>query len=270
MVERLQPSWVSAESLGKLESLGLAESVIDRIVGLILDGLISLPSTQPLSGPAAAAADLLKRSQPSSAEELAQRITTLYEQHPRFLRLTPKLWLPHLERIANAELSHPPVELTELLRTHLDAQWLIIDALGVPFLESLKTVLDQSLPHWKLKAVRFGQVSSPTLTGRFYQQLIDDNFKKSFHKIDAVDQLIHSRAADLTALSRLVNAELEIALKRLREQFDPAQPIFIFGDHGFRISSDGARFAHGGPSTLERLAPAFLLVPISTDVRLKR
>ena len=265
VTERLQPSWVSVESLGRLEALGLPEPAIDKIAGMILDGLIPLPSTLPASGPVAAVADLVRSRQPGTAVEFAQHITLLYEQHPRFLRLNPGLWLPHLEQLANAELSSPPVELTELLRTHRDVQWLIIDALGLPLLESVRALLDQSLPHWRLKAVAIGQVSSSTSTGPFYQRLIDDGFKKSFHKIDAVDQLVHSRGADLAALSRLVNAELEIALKRLREQLNPAQPILIFGDHGFRISSDGTHFTHGGPSTLERLTPTFLLAPISSE-----
>jgi len=266
MAERVQPAWVSAESLGKLESLGLAEPVIDKIVNMILDGLIPLPSSLPVSGPVAAAADLVRPRRPGTAEELAGHVTMLYEQHIRFLRLSSKLWLPHLEQLANAELSSHPVKLTALLRSHVDAQWLIIDALGLPLLESVRTLLDQSLPHWRLKAVAIGRVSSSTLTGRFYQQLIDDGFKKTFHKIDAVDKLIHSRGADLAALSRLVKAELEIALKPLREELNAVQPVLIFGDHGFRISPDGTCFTHGGPSTLERLTPTFLLAPISSEV----
>ena len=47
VTERLQPSWVSVESLGKLEALGLPEPTIDKIAGMILDGLIPLPSNSP-------------------------------------------------------------------------------------------------------------------------------------------------------------------------------------------------------------------------------
>jgi hypothetical protein len=54
---------------------------------------------------------------------------------------------------------------------------------------------------------------------------------------------------------RLARGELEIAFRRLAQKFDPANPLLIFGDHGFRMKADGTSFTHGGASTLERLVP---------------
>jgi hypothetical protein len=42
---------------------------------------------------------------------------------------------------------------------------------------------------------------------------------------------------------------------------DPAIPVAIFGDHGFRLDREGKEFVHGGRSTLERIVPVLLLSP---------
>jgi hypothetical protein len=231
-------------------------------VSLILDGLVLLPARLPASGPVTAAADLLNPLQPASAEELAQRIGVLYEQHPRFFRLNPTLWMAHLNRLANAKLSVPPVELTDVLRTHCDAQWLIIDGLGLPFLKTLKQALPDDLPQWKVATLSFGQVSSQTSTDQFYGELLNREFKKPFIKINAIDTLLHTRKASFNELTQLALAELKIELKRVRQTLDPAQPLLLFGDHGFRLSPDGFSFTHGGPSTLERLALVCHLAPV--------
>ncbi|MCI0621757.1 MAG: DUF6079 family protein [Acidobacteria bacterium] len=262
MIERMQPAWVSPESLGKLESLGLAEAEIDRVVQMILDGLIPLPSTCPASGPVAAAAELLNHLPPASAEELAQRIMVLYEQHSRFVRLKPDLWLPYLDQLANAGLSVTPCQLGEQLRAHLGAQWLAIDALGIPLLGTLKAALPDGLSAWKIATLGFAQVSHETSTSSFYQELMDREFKKPLIKINAIDKLLHGRQTTFTELTRLACAELEIAFRRLEEKLDPAQPLLLFGDHGFRLSPNGSVFTHGGPSTLERLTLVCHLIPV--------
>ena len=78
-------------------------------------------------------------------------------------------------------------------------------------------------------------------------------------KIDGIDDLIHTRQCRPSELVQLVRAELEIAFKRLAQKFDPAKPLLVFGDHGFRLKKDGSGFTHGGPSTLERLVPVLTL-----------
>lgn len=261
MAGQIQPSWISPESLVKLESLGLSEAVLDRILGMLLNGQIALPSNVPQSGPVAAAALLMNPSRPALAEELAHQVAVLYEQHERFIRLEPKLWLSRLDEIASVELSKPAASLPETLRSHLDAQWLVIDALGLPLLKTLKELLPEGLPHWQIQTVAFAQVSSQTSTQAFYREVIEAEPKKPFAKINAIDTLLHAAEGSFSDLAQRVRAELQIAFKRATAKLDPAQPLLIFSDHGFRLSPDGRALIHGGPSTLERLVPVCRLAP---------
>jgi hypothetical protein len=257
----IQPSWVSQASLANLDRMGLPEEAVLRILDMLLNGLVTAPSPAPDSGPIAAALELLGPEQPSTPGALAEKITCLYEQNERFLKLRPQLWLSHLDEVAQVALPAPPERLDSVLGRHLDAQWVLVDCLGLPIVNAVRDLLHDVLPHWKLRALEFGSVSEQSSTDAFYLGLIGRDFKKAFEKIDAVDNLIHERKLNLRDLARLACAELEIAFKKLTPRLDPTQPILVFGDHGFRLKFDGSGFTHGGSSTLERITPVFMLGP---------
>jgi hypothetical protein len=84
---------------------------------------------------------------------------------------------------------------------------------------------------------------------------------KPFEKINAVDSLIHNRKLSFMDLEKLAKAELEVAFRKIIGRYDSSRPVLIFGDHGFRLNSDGTGFSHGGASTAERITPVFRLVP---------
>ncbi len=257
----IQPQWISPASLEKLEQMDLPEEAIQRILDLLMNGLVPPPASPPSSGPVAAALELLKPARPATPEALAQLITCLYTQSQRFLKLRPQLWLAHLDELAEGALPIPPAMLDDVLQEHLDAQWILIDCLGAALSETLSELLPQALPHWKMEKLEFGMVSERTSTNAFYMGLIGRDFTKAFEKINAVDALIHERKLNLQDLAKLARAELEIALKRLDARLDHTQPVLVFGDHGFRMTFDGSGFTHGGSSTLERITPVFVLDP---------
>ena len=257
----VQPQWVSAASLGRLEQMGLPEEAVDRLLDFLLNGLVPMPGLPPSCGPVAAAFELLKPSRPATPEALAEKITCLYEQNERFLRLRPQLWLSRLDELSETALQTLPEELDALLQRHLDAQWILIDCLGLALLKTVQELLPEALSHWKLQALEFGSVSERTSTNAFYLGLIGRDFKKAFEKIDAVDAIIHERRLNLRDLAKLARAELEIAFRKIVPRLDRTQPVLIFGDHGFRMTFDGSGFTHGGSSTLERITPVFVLIP---------
>ena len=100
-----------------------------------------------------------------------------------------------------------------------------------------------------------------TSTEAFYLGLTGGDLTKPFEKFDAVDSLIHERKLSFADLKKLVQAELEVAFRKIIQRLDPGRPALIYGDHGFRLAPDGSGFMHGGPSTAERLIPVFSLIP---------
>ncbi len=73
----------------------------------------------------------------------------------------------------------------------------------------------------------------------------------------------HERFLPFGDLQQVLAAELPIALKRKVGAFQTDVPLLISGDHGFRISTDGKRYEHGGSSTLERVIPVIQMIPVS-------
>ena len=254
MAGLIQPDWVKAPSLARLDDMGMPDDALNRTLELILNGTISIPSQGSLSAPVRAALDLLRPSAVDTAERLAELIDLLYSQHHRLVQVRPKEWLERLDRLAGTELAVAPGSLIDALRTNLDCQWIIIDCFGAVLLDAAKDCLKECLRTWKLVRVDFAMVSEKTSTDAFYTALVDDGLQKSFVKIDEVDALIHRRRCSPGELAQLVRAELRIALNRLSSRLDPERPLLIFGDHGFRLTADGTAFSHGGQSTLERLA----------------
>ena len=125
----------------------------------------------------------------------------------------------------------------------------------------MRETAKESLSHWKLDGVSYGLVSTETTTEAFYAGLIEAGIQKRLEKIDGIDDLIHERKCSPCELVKLARAELEISFRRLAQRFDPAKPLLMFGDHGFRLRTDGSGFTHGGTSTLERLVPVLKFDP---------
>ena len=258
----IQPQWVGAQTLEKLESLNLGEDAILRILGMLLDGAVPVPSARPSSGPVAAALDLLQPRTPADAGEFAELLTCLYEQSERFVQLRPQPWLARLDSLAGTRLATAPEELNTLLQPQLDAQWIVVDCLGLPLVRTLRAILPQCFSHWKLDREEFAVVTEQTSTEAFYMGLISGDLTKPFEKINGIDELIHARKLGLKDLEKLARAELEVALRKIVGKFDPSKPVLIYGDHGFRMTPDGSGFTHGGSSTAERLTPVFRLIPV--------
>ncbi len=257
--ELIQPAWVSQGALAALEEMGLGEEPLLRIVELLLQGLVRTPETMPASGPVAAALDLMKPVPPRTPAELAQRARILYEQHSRLLRLRQQPWLEHLDRLARTDFDGAPAPVEKRLREHADAQWIVVDCLGVTLAAAAEAVLIEALPQLRLASVEFVLAPARSTTDSFYRGILDEGLNKAFEKIDAIDRLLHERKLTMIDLDRFARAELQVAFRGLAPRLDPGKPVLVFGDHGFRLSADGREFVHGGPSTLERLTVLFLL-----------
>jgi hypothetical protein len=265
--ELIDPRWIGDRSLAKLDEMGLGEEAIRRVLDMMLNGLVRAPEDSgesavgpaPQKGPAAAAMELLNSRPPGTVDQLAEKIECVYAEHRRFIKLRPERWLALLDQLARTQLAVPPESLEVKLRAHLDAQWVVVDCLGLPLADTARSVLPECMAQWKLRSLEYAFVSERTSTEAFYLTMIGQQFNKAFEKIDAVDHLIHQRNLSLGDLARLARAELEIAFKGLAPRLDPTRPVLIFGDHGFRLAPDGSGFTHGGSSTLERITMVLLL-----------
>ena len=258
----IQPQWVGSQALERLEEMDLGENAILRIMEFVLDGAIQPPARIPSRGPVAAALDLLQHRTPKDAAALAERLACLYEQSGRLMRLRPQPCRSRLESLAGIKLEKTPDSLNKLLQDHMEAQWIIVDCLGLPLLGTLRSVLPACLPHWKLDNVEFALVSEQTSTQAFYMGLIGGDLTKAFEKINAIDELIHERKLSLQDLAKLAKAEIEVAFRKIAGKFDPGKTVLVFGDHGFRLAPEGSGFSHGGSSTAERITPVFRFIPM--------
>jgi hypothetical protein len=195
-----------------------------------------------------------------TAQELASISERIYRVHDRLWHIAGKRWLDLLRDIAEIPLQELP-SLPKILEQHRDAQWVLIDALGLPLLNPLQPVLFKQFSTWQQDSPQFAQVSTTTTTDACYQELLEANITQPFEKINVIDELLHSGLQPFSDVIALAKTQLGIACRRLRSRLDPEQPLLIFADHGFRIAGDGRSFAHGGASTLERVVPVWRLVP---------
>lgn len=257
----MQPQWVSENALRNLDKLGLGEAAVQKVLAWLLDGQVRAPERSAATGPVAAALALLRPEQPPNVEALAEAAALLYGQHERIVKLRAEDWLACLDNLSAAELPAMPGRLEQLLEKHLDAHWVVVDCLGLPLLEMVRSALPDCFPRWKLSAVQFGLLSERSSTDAFYLGLIGRDFRKAFEKINAIDELIHNRKLSFAELEHLARAEIEIRFRKLNAQLDPAVRLVVFGDHGFRMAPDGSGFQHGGRSTLERIVPVFVMEP---------
>lgn len=249
----LRPEWVGRKALQKLEALGLGEEPETRVLAWLLEGRLPAVGAERASPLVAAALELLEPTTPGDPAALAELAARLYRQHQRLRRLAPERWDERLETLARTPLDLPP--LVERLAAATDRQWLVIDSLGLPLLPALLRALPELLPAWRLESTDFAAVAPLTTTDAFFGELAAHGINHPLAKADAVDHLLHGRFPPFAELERLAVAELHIALKPLAKRLDPARPLLLFADHGFRIDARGRAFVHGGASTLERVVP---------------
>lgn len=258
----LRPEWVSADALRRLEDLGLEDSGIERVLGWLLDGQVPLPQLEIGDSPLVAAVLALRRPPPlTGPAELAHITAGLYRAHPRLARLAGARWVALLDAIALTPLPGLPA-LTAVLAAERGAQWLLIDGLGLPLLDALEPVLREGLGDWRTPVRDFAVVSESSSTDACYRALLGAELAYPLEKIDAVDTLVHeasgTRFEELAALSRPALAH---ALRAVTARLDPTRPLVVFADHGFRLTRDGRRYTHGGPSALERIVPVWRFTP---------
>ena len=87
------------------------------------------------------------------------------------MKLRRERWLALLDGLARTELPDPPDSLESKLRAHLDAQWIVIDCLGLPLANTLQKVVSGCLSQWRPESMEFALVSPNTSTEAFYLKL---------------------------------------------------------------------------------------------------
>ncbi len=264
VAELVRAEWVSQGALAALDALGLGEAAEDRILGWLLDGTLPTPLGHDLCPLSAAVLEILQPSVPADAAALGRLAAALYRQQGRLAPLAGERWLARLEALAQTALSTQPPELGGLLAQDGDeVQWLVIDALGLPMLELLHSRVQEWLPHWRPDRLEFAQVSPPTDTNRFFSELLQQGINHPLEKINALDRLLHQRSLPFADLEQLADAEIHAVARAMATRLDPARPLRVLADHGFRLGRDGWAYVHGGGCTLERVVPVLWMVPLS-------
>ncbi len=252
----LRPEWVSPKALHRLEKLGLEEAGVDQILTWLLSGQVAAPEqVEDSQSVVATAIELLHPTPATGPRQLGQVCARQYRDSRRFQRIAPQRWLQHLDALAKAPLAGLP-DLTTALRQHEAAQWLLVDALGLPLFELATQLLHATLSEWSPAQISFAQRSTTnTTTDGCYRELLDANLVHEITKLDVVDTLLHAEATPFAELQALVSTRLAAPLQRVAGRLDPTRPLLVFADHGFRLSPNGRHYVHGGASTLERVVP---------------
>jgi hypothetical protein len=249
----LREEWVGEPALRQMHAMGLDQPSLERVAAAIADGRVSVPDGE-LSPVAEAARELRAPSRAGSPERLASLAERLYAQHPTMMRVARERWLARLESLADEDVGPLP-ELAERLASCRTAQWLVVDCAGLPMLSMLGRVAGAQLEPWRLERTSFAVAPATSTTDAFWRELAAAGLNHAVVKVNALDELLHDRFEPFEDLERLAEAELAVALRRRRAELDPGLALVIVADHGFRISGDGARYEHGGRSTLERVVP---------------
>jgi hypothetical protein len=261
ITKALRPEWVGAAAVRELETLGLDKAGVDRVLGWLADGTLALPERRWRDDAVVrVVVDLRSGHQARTPQELAVLSARSYRAHPRLQRVVGRRWLEHLDAVARSPLDPLP-RLVEILKERDPAQWLVIDALGLPLLEALKPVLTRLMAEWRSAELSFGEASPATTTDAWYADLLGAGLIASFEKVNVIDELLHGDFAPFVELVALSAVRLEGALGRVLPKLAPERPLVLFADHGFRLAEDGRAYVHGGTSTLERVVPVWSFVP---------
>lgn len=258
----LEPHHVGEAALQRLETIGLDHASIRQILEWLVEGRIALPAGPIASPLVRATREVFEQTHPCTPRALAELATLLYRAHAFLSPVAGERWLARLDALATATLDPAPPLLTDLLEREMaGGQWWIVDCLGLPLLEAALPALQRAFTAWTHHVVGFARVDPQTTTDAFYRAMIQREVIRQFEKENAVDERIHARFEAFEILEQRVASDLEIAATRIARRFDPALPIVVFADHGFRIARDGRSYRHGGSSTLERLVPVVRFTP---------
>ncbi len=261
--EQLRAEWVSVQALAGLDGLGLGEAAENRILGWLLDGTLPAVAGLDACPLTTAVLEILYPSTPADPAALGRLIAALYRCHGRLLAVAPEPWLARLESLAQTAMAIQSPDLRGLMARDGDpVQWLVIDALGLPMLELLESRAERWLPHWRKERLEFAQVSTTTDTDSFFSGLLQCGINRPLEKINGLDRLLHERSLAFADLERLADAEIQAAARAIIPRLEPARPLRLLADHGFRLGRDGRAYVHGGDSILERVVPVLLLLPL--------
>lgn len=263
--EWIQPQFIQPLVLNKLEDLNLGEEGVQKVLQLVAQGAISVRGEPPIDTAIGALLCLTQPPDPKTPEDLARVSAALYGQRDRLLAVDETAGLKLFDHLARASLDPLPQKLTDALKDFMGYQWLVIDCLGMPLVDSFQTHLSDWLPEWECRRRYFCRVSRRSDTRHFFDDLINADLIRALIKIDVVDGLIHRQTWALDDLIRVAQAELTVALKKVHRNLDQTEPIAVFADHGFRLDKNGTRFTHGGQSTLERIVPLWILDPATDE-----
>ncbi len=258
--ECLEIGWIKEAGLSRLEELFLGDKATDKILGWILREDLPLNLSKCQDSALCKIAFWLKHPPTFEApEEWASAVRLAYSQNDRFIRLVPKEWLFFLDELANTKNEFQET-LMAILANERSSQWLCIDGMGILAIAETQEALSKSFSAWRKDPLRYALVETPTSTDNFYHSLISRGFEKSIEKINEIDELVHSESSYTDFIGK-VSGVLGATFRRLSRKLDPALPILVFSDHGFRISRDGHSLSHGGSSLLERVVPILKLLP---------
>lgn len=261
--QEIDSGWIGSPALADLEALGLGAEIEDRIIRMILDGGVEVPTGEIHSPLMRACVDLIRPSQPRDPEGLADLAARLYRRSRRLAAVAGSLWLERLEEVAHLSLGADIPTLQSVLEGAEGKQWLVIDCMGAVLLKALAPTFARGLASWRRDSLHFAMGGKTSTTDAWLSQLAEAGISHPLEKINVLDRLIHESTEEFEALCRLAAAQLENALRKVSINLDETRPLLVFADHGFRLAKDGRRWVHGGASTLERLIPIIEMAPRS-------
>ncbi len=260
-VKGLDPTGISAAALARIDRLGLPQETVLRLLRGLADGTLDITLPKERSPLVTALLEMVEEKAPKRTNDYIDLLARACSATEILKEAVATPWLAHLERLTHWPGLEALPKAVAVLEKHTKADWILVDALGLPFVPAFTDLLDELLPGVALSRTTFARWEGATTTSNCYDGLAAAGVQHRFHKIDSLDALLHERSVPFDDLVKLAAAELGIAFKRLRPALDPARALVVFADHGCRPTPDGKGFVHGGDSPLEAAVPFFHLVP---------
>ena len=178
-----------------------------------------------------AAADLADPKGMHSIEDYAAHVEHLYDAHHLMFSLVKDRWLKHVDQIAQiawSDFTNDPdsehagaqlPQIAEALKEHDDAQWLVVDCLGIALLSMFQREARSMFSGWKIAQTTFALASDTTTTDEFYRGLVRSDVSHKFEKTNVVDQILHERFLPFPDLKRILAAELSSSVRSIVKRF---------------------------------------------------
>jgi len=243
---------VSVPTLNLLDKMNLPKTLENTILQACYEDRLRLPKTCSSSSPVRLIQAWRNREKDSPAALGSDFVELAYMWTPRFVKLFSENWLNFIDSMANWDWSQQ--QLKSILEEHLDADWVVIDGMGIFLDRMLHKVIEEKLPDYEITASGIGMSQPNSTTDGFYRELLGHNHPKSFVKFNEIDQLLHQKEKPLGELLPLVKVHLEWRMDEYISKHRP-KSLLIFADHGFRLAKNGLYFQHHGGSNLERAFP---------------